>query len=199
MVGDKMGNGMAEDRIYMAELVKRAQKKDSDAFAELYALTYETQYAFSRKYLRDDDCAQDALQEVYILALKNIGNLKEPQYFSTWLRQINFRICYDMSVKRKKQNMSGENELEAIADRSTSSNPEEMLLKRLEREDLERALGTLPVKERNAVILKWMVNMSLDDIAGYMNCSISSVSRYLSKGKKKLRNVLGGGYHTNTL
>lgn len=194
-----MGNGMAEDRVYMAELVKRAQKKDSDAFAELYALTYEAQYAFSRKYLRDDDYAQDALQEVYILVLKNIGNLKEPQYFTTWLRQINFRICYDMSMKRKKQNASGENELEAVADRSTASNPEEMLLKRLEREDLEKALGMLPVKERNAVILKWIVNMSLDDIAGYMDCSISSVSRYLSRGKKKLQNVLGGGYKEKSI
>lgn len=199
MAGGKMGNGMIKDRDYVAELVKHAQKKDSNAFAELYTLTYESQYAFSRKYLRDPDYAQDALQEVYILALKNIGKLKEPTYFTTWLRQINFRICYDMSMKRKKQNVSGENELEIVPDWNIASNPEEMLLKRLEREDLEKALGTLPVKERNAVVLKWMVNMSLDDIAGYMNCSISSVSRYLSKGKKKLQKVLGGGYKEKSI
>ena len=86
-----MGNVSEEDRAYITELVKRAQKNDSNAFAELYTMTYETEYAFSRKYMRDDDYAQDVLQEVYILALKNIGNLKEPKYFVTWLRQITWR------------------------------------------------------------------------------------------------------------
>ena len=94
-----MGNVSEEDRAYITELVKRAQKNDSNAFAELYTMTYETEYAFSRKYMRDDDYAQDVLQEVYILALKNIGNLKEPKYFFTWLRQINFRICHDDKEK----------------------------------------------------------------------------------------------------
>lgn len=185
-----MGNGREEDQTYIIELVKRAQKNDSNAFAELYMMTYETQYAFSRKYLRDDDYAQDALQEVYILALKNIRNLKEPKYFNTWLRQINFRICYDMAMKRKQQNVSGEQGLEAVADNHVSGNPEEVLMRRVEHENLEKALKSLPVKERNAVILKWQANMSLNDIASYMGCSISSVTRYLSRGYKGLRKIL---------
>lgn len=185
-----MGNGREEDRAYITELVRRAQKNDSNAFAELYTMTYEVQYAFSRKYLRDDDYAQDALQEVYILALKNIGTLKEPKYFTTWLRQINFRICYDMAMKRKQQSMSGEQELEAVPDDHISGNPEEALMKRMEHEDLERALKQLPVKERNAVVLKWLANMSLNDIASHMDCSISSVTRYLSRGYKGLRKML---------
>ena len=42
-----MGNVSEEDRAYITELVKRAQKNDSNAFAELYTMTYETEYAFS--------------------------------------------------------------------------------------------------------------------------------------------------------
>ncbi len=59
---------------YIAALVKRAQEDDSDAFAELYVLTYRQQYQFARNYLHDDDLAQDAVQEIYILALRILQN-----------------------------------------------------------------------------------------------------------------------------
>ena len=49
---------------YIAGLVIRAQHSDSDAFAELYALTYNKVYNYTRHYLRDDFLAQDAMQEV---------------------------------------------------------------------------------------------------------------------------------------
>ena len=48
---------------YIAGLVIRAQHSDSDAFAELYALTYNKVYNYTRHYLRDDFLAQDAMQE----------------------------------------------------------------------------------------------------------------------------------------
>lgn len=62
------------DYKYIANLVTRAQAGDSDAFAELYAATYQRVYMFSYRYLRDEYLAQDALQETYILALKNYLN-----------------------------------------------------------------------------------------------------------------------------
>ena len=58
---------------YLAELVLRAQEGDSDSFAELYVATYQQQYRFSYRYLQDEFLAQDALQETYILALKNLA------------------------------------------------------------------------------------------------------------------------------
>ena len=73
---------------YIAGLVIRAQHSDSDAFAELYALTYNKVYNYTRHYLRDDFLAQDAMQEVYILALKNIGKLNDPTVFIAWLNPI---------------------------------------------------------------------------------------------------------------
>ena len=49
---------------YIAGLVLRARQDDSDAFAELYAMTYNKVYNYARHYLRDDFLAQDAMQEV---------------------------------------------------------------------------------------------------------------------------------------
>jgi len=73
---------------YIAGLVLRAQANDSDAFAELYALTYNKVYNYSRHYLRDDYLAQDAMQEIYIRVLKNITKLNDPSLFIAWLNHI---------------------------------------------------------------------------------------------------------------
>ena len=60
----------------------------------LYTLTYQKQYAFARHYLKDEQLAQDAVQETYILALKNLAKLKDPIVFVAWLNQIAFRTCF---------------------------------------------------------------------------------------------------------
>ena len=89
---------------YIGELVLRAQEGDSDAFAELYVATYQQQYRFSYRYLQDEFLAQDALQETYILALKNITTLRDSHVFVSWLNQINMRVCFDIYRREKRQN-----------------------------------------------------------------------------------------------
>ena len=76
----------------IAGLVLRARQNDSDAFAELYALTYNKVYNYARHYLRDDFLAQDAMQEIYILALKNLSKLNELSLFIGWRNRISFNV-----------------------------------------------------------------------------------------------------------
>ena len=85
---------MELDYDYIAKLVRKTQEGDSDAFAELYTATYQSQYRFAYQYVKDPYLAQDILQEVYILVLKNLDTLKNPRLFVSWLHQITFRICF---------------------------------------------------------------------------------------------------------
>ena len=94
---------MELDYDYLAKLVERTQMGDSDAFAELYTATYQKQYRFAYQYTKDSYLAQDILQDVYILVLKNIHTLKNPRLFVSWLHQITFRICFDTTQKMKRQ------------------------------------------------------------------------------------------------
>ena len=125
----------ALDYNYVADLVTRAQSGDSDAFAELYATTYQKQYYFAYCYLKDEHLAQDALQETYILALKNIIRLKDPSLVIAWLNQINFRVCYNLQKKQRRYNL----EINDYNDRmsgsvsqqkqfSSNGNPEDMVV-----------------------------------------------------------------------
>nr|WP_320025568.1 RNA polymerase sigma factor [uncultured Acetobacterium sp.] len=184
---------MAEyDFNYIALLVKKAQFNDSDAFAELYSLTYKSQYIYACNYLKDKDLAQDALQEIYILVLKNIHTLKEPQVFISWLKQISFRVCYDMNHSKQtieaKEGASNE-ELAYVCDEHIDNNPEAKIMMTSKQMKIQNAIKKLPTMERDALLLKFVSNMKQEEIARYMGCSLSSVKRYLSKGRKHLYNI----------
>lgn len=126
---------MELDYDYLAKLVECTQMGDSDAFAELYTATYQKQYRFVYQYTKDSYLAQDILQDVYILVLKNIHTLKNPRLFVSWLHQITFRICFDTTqkMKRQEQDIQFDTSDEKIpyhrcVDYSTESNPEKYAL-----------------------------------------------------------------------
>uniref|UniRef100_UPI004057B399 RNA polymerase sigma factor n=1 Tax=Acetatifactor sp. TaxID=1872090 RepID=UPI004057B399 len=179
---------------YIAGLVLRAKASDSDAFAELYALTYNKVYNYTRHYLRDDYLAQDAMQEVFILALKNLHKLNDPTLFIAWLNRISFNVCYDMSNKLKPtSNHTNDPEiLEIIQDEHISSNPESNFQKKDENSRLMEALDTLPFNEKQVLIMRYFNEMKLEDIAAAMDISRSSVKRYIASGQDKLRIIMQG-------
>ena len=179
---------------YLAGLVLRAKANDSNAFAELYAMTYNKVYNYTRHYLRDDYLAQDALQEIYILALKNLNKLNDPTVFIAWLNRIAFNVCYDMSMKRQKgdEQYSDPEILEIVEDHYTDSNPEARYQKKDETTRVNEALEQLPFNERQVLIMRFYNDMKLEEIAAAMDISRSSVKRYIASGEEKLKKILKG-------
>ena len=176
------------DYKYISELVLRAQEGDSDSFAELYVTTYQHQYRFSYRYLQDEYLAQDALQETYILALKNLTTLRDPQVFVSWLNQINMRVCFRIHRQEKRQDP----QLlyyELMHQRSTHD-PEDRAVKQDSEDQLVREVLKLPFSESQAIILRYFRNMKLEEMADMMDISLSSVKRYLESAKKKLQRHL---------
>lgn len=149
-------------------------------------MTYERQYNYARQYLSNPDDAWDAVQEVFILALKKLDTLRDPLCINAWLTQINSRVCYDM-VQRRKMYFSAELELERADE---ELNPENQLLRSVDAEILRKLIDELPDKQKQAITLKYIRQCSLQQIADTMGCSISSVTRYLEKGRDSLELLL---------
>lgn len=186
------------DYDYLAKLVRRTQTGDSNAFAELYTATYQKQYRFTYQYVKDPYLAQDILQDVYILVLKNIHTLKNPRLFVSWLNQINFRICYDVCQKRVRY----EQELQLAEQLNTdelgnhqlehnSVNPAKEVEERIWQAELMSQVLSLHPNEAQAIIMKYYNDMSLEEIADAMNCSRSTVKRRLASGRRELEKKLG--------
>lgn len=200
----------ALDYNYMAELVVNAQSGDSDAFAELYAATYQKQYQFAYSYLKDEYLAQDALQETYIIALKELSKLKDPMLLVAWLNQINFRVCFQLHKKQKRYDAEIGGYYEVDPDReqlpansqitlsSSSANPEDMVVKVDSREYIMKQIMKLPFTEAQVIILRFYRSLKYNEIAELLEISQSSVKRYLNSGKEHLANVLqqqGGEFY----
>lgn len=190
------------DYNYIADLVTRAQANDSDAFAELYAATYQRQYHFSYRYLKDEYLAQDALQETYTIALGSLSKLKEPNLVLAWLNQINFRVCYNLNQKqqRYRKEMTDyedasleESYIPSSEQASPDSDPEATVIQVDSKKYLMNQILKLPFTESQVILLKYYRHMKHDEIAQLMDISRSSVKRYLNSGLKHLHKVLQQG------
>ena len=74
-----------------------------------------------------------------------------------------------------------------------SRDPERQVIHIDEKEYLVKQILNLPFSESQAITLKYINNMTLDDIADMMDISRSSVKRYLASGKKRLSKILQKG------
>lgn len=180
------------DYAYLNDLVVKAQRGSSNAFAELYAATCQRQYAYSCRYLKDVHLAQDALQESFVRALKGIGRLQNPDLFIAWLNQINFRVCYEMQQKRDREISGGApQDLAAAAGaQSAYGLPEDEVLAVDNRNYILRQVMNLPLMESQVILMKYYQGMKLEEIGNAMNISRSTVKRCLRTGKKHLQKTL---------
>lgn len=176
---------------YLAELVLRAKLNNSDAFAELYGLTYNRVYNYARHYLRDEYLAQDAVQEVYVSVLKNLNKLHSPTLFLAWLNRISFHVCYDISETLNEGNLFADpGILNIIQDEHDDVDPESSYQTRDEYRRLAKALESLPFQENQVLTMRYYNNLKLEEIAAAMAVSRSTVKRYIASGQEHLKQLL---------
>lgn len=172
---------------YIASLVKRAQVGNSEAFTELYALTYNHTYNYAARYLKDEHLAQDAVQETYITAFKKLKGIKDPSLFVAWLNQINFHTCFDMCKKNNSTyGYVDPEQLELTRDDNIEHNPEDVYERNDEINKLHAAIDELPFHEKQVIVMRYYNEMKLEEIAKALSISRSTVKRYLQNAKDKL-------------
>lgn len=173
------------DLQYIAELVIQAQEVDSNAFAELFAATYQKQFSFACSYLNDPTLAQEALQEGYIYALKNLSKLREPALVVVWLNQITLRACF--RIQHRSAILSAEKSAGA-----GSENPESRMLELGGRQYSVRQIMTLPFSEAQTLLLSRLCGMKTGSIASLLEIRRGTVRRYMDSGRKRLSALSGG-------
>src|SRR5690625_5056980 len=91
--------------------VKKAINGDTGAFEELLIQEEKMLYYKALTYVAKKEDALDAIQEASCKAYLSIGQLRNPEYFSTWLFRILIRECYRLLKKREQIIPYEENEL----------------------------------------------------------------------------------------
>ena len=170
-----------------AELVLLAQQGDGEAFRALVELYDRRLLYFIRRILDETEEAFDVLQEVWLRVHRDLRDLRSPCAFRVWL----YRIAHDRTISalRRSRHVMPLEELPPGDVPVAPDLPDSMF----EAADLVHvALTALSVDHRRVLTLRFLEDMSIQEIADVMECSIGTVKSRLHYAKAALGRRIGG-------
>jgi RNA polymerase sigma-70 factor (ECF subfamily) len=189
-----------------AALMLRVKQGDSGAFAGLVDKYKQPVLNLAFRMLRDSTEAEDLAQSVFVQVYKSAHRYEVSSKFSTWLFTIARNLCLNEIRRRSRHPADSldtphpeheDQPLQQVEDRKTSSPPENLLRQELESK-IEEALQQLPENQRLAVLLCRQEELSYEDIARVLNCSLSATKSLIHRGRETLKQQLKPYLRTGT-
>jgi RNA polymerase sigma-70 factor (ECF subfamily) len=157
------------------------------AFVErLFAAHHAEIYAYLCRMVRDDELAADLTQEAFVKAYRAFDTLEDQDRARAWLYQIAGRTALDELRRRKIVRFvpwTGES-------RGTAASAEELVMRARLSGDLERALAKIPERQRQALLLSELNDMTGLELAEAMGVSHVAARALLTRGRESLRQAL---------
>jgi RNA polymerase sigma-70 factor, ECF subfamily len=178
-----------------ADLIKRAQTQDLDAFCALAERYARRIHLLASHYCQNTQDAEDLSQEVWLKAYQALQTFRFDSSFYTWLRRITINTFLNhrrSNFFRRRGQTTVVQILQIDSDDagelvgSSSASPENIFNKLLF-ENVVDALAELTPSQRLAFLLRHYEGMSYDEIANAMNCSTGTVKKGVWRAIAKLR------------
>lgn len=165
-------------------LVEAAQAGDRTAFGEIVTRFQDMAFAGAYALLGDVQSAQDAAQEAFWEAYRNLTKLREPAAFPGWFQRIVVGRAY-RELRRQPVTLLP---LESLADMAGNHpDPAEQLLIQQHQAEIAQALATLPEAQRLVVTLCYIEGYSYQEIADFLEAPLSTVKKRLFDARRKLK------------
>lgn len=181
-----------------AALMLRVKQGDRDAFTALVEKYKQPVMNLAYRTLSDATEAEDLAQHVFLQVFKSAHRYEVTAKFSTWIFTIARNLCLNEIRRRSRHpaesldEVSPENEdqpLRQVQDVKSSSPPNALLQSELE-EKVQLALAELPEKQRTALLLCRQEELSYEEIAQVLDCSLSATKSLIHRGRETLKGVL---------
>jgi RNA polymerase sigma-70 factor (ECF subfamily) len=179
-----------------AALMLRVKGGDMEAFEALVEKYKQPIINVMYRMIRDLDEAEDLAQNVFIRVYQSADRYQASAKFSTWVFTIARHLCLNEIRRRGRHPAdsleSSQSDTETprqFPDNSTFSPPQAFLHGELERK-IQEALAELPEKQRLAISLCQEDELSYDEIAEVLECSISATKSLIHRGRETLKQKL---------
>jgi RNA polymerase sigma-70 factor (ECF subfamily) len=167
--------------LIQADLVLRAQRGDAEAFDSLARLVGARCLATARRIVRDGDVAEDAVQAALITAWTELGALRDPSRFQSWLHRILTHACYAEARRRRRWYEGGRTlPMEHMSDHDAYVAVDD-------RDLLERAFRRLTVQQRAVLVFRHYLGMPIADVAARAGLPVGTAKSCLHHAKRALR------------
>lgn len=176
------------------ELVRAACAGNREAYDVIVDRYFGMVYSIGLARLDDRDLAQDLTQEVFLRAYLNLGQLNNPDHYSSWITSMARNLAIDWL--RRGSAGSRVASMVPLSDASPElrNAPGEGVRERMEREEQEKAvreaLSALRAEEREIVVMHFVENLTQEQIAKELRVHRSSISRALDRALKRMRTKL---------
>ncbi|MCF6139169.1 RNA polymerase sigma factor [Pseudalkalibacillus berkeleyi] len=167
------------------KLVRKAQRGDKEALLQLVLERKDEYYRLAYSYLRHEEDAMDALEDMIVILYEKISRLNKSQSFYSWSKTILVNECHDILRKRKKTTV-----LKSNHEHFQEKEGETSIYKL----DVKTHLEQLNKDQQEAIQLRYWLDYDYETIARLTNVPLGTVKSRISTGLKKLKEHLGGEY-----
>ncbi len=181
-----------------AALMLRVKQGDTAAFTELVEKYKQPVMNLAYRTLRDMTEAEDLAQNVFVQVYKSAARYRSTAKFSTWLFTIARNLCLNEIRRRSRHPADSldathsdqdDQPLQQYEDKKTFSPPESLLQGELTQQ-IDRALADLPENQRSAILLCRQEDLSYEEIAEALGCSVSATKSLIHRGRETLKERL---------
>jgi RNA polymerase sigma factor (sigma-70 family) len=153
----------------------------AQSFESMYEQLFVKAYQVAFVILGERAEAEDVAQEAAARAFASWGRVET--YSTAWVSRVATNLAIDRVRRRARRGGHNREEVESTRDRDGDA-----------RVDLQRALQRLPARQRNAVLLRFVIDLPEAEVARVLRCSVGSVKTHTSRGLQRLRTELGASH-----
>jgi RNA polymerase sigma-70 factor (ECF subfamily) len=176
------------------DLVERARTGDLDAFTQLVKASAPRLKGVAHLILRDAHRAEDALQDAFLLAWRDIRGLRDPEAWDAWLRRLTVNACYKAASKERRRSRV---ELHVTLDPATARTPD-VSADVAEREWILDGLHRLDIDRRTVLVLHYYLDLPLPEVAEILDIPYGTVTSRLHRGLEQMRRTIGASTEAAT-
>lgn len=181
-----------DDRVRYEWLALRCQSGDPGAFEDLIAVMERPLLYYATSFTGSQDSALDVLQDVWVKVFHGIRKLKDPGALRPWLYSIAHGIAVDRVRRNYAREKAEEMQLEDFDEAQEPSFAEE------DADSVHQALSQLGVKHREVLVLHFLEDLSIAEIANVVGCSEGTVKSRIHYAKHAMKRILEGADYETT-
>jgi RNA polymerase sigma-70 factor (ECF subfamily) len=174
------------------DLVERHRYGDPDAFEELYARYGTMVYNLALRLCHNREEAADLTQESFLRIYRHLAKFRGGSALKTWIYRVTLNHCRSrLGRKRLPFQPLTADTARRVSDESRT--PEELAVAEDQSRRVAEALGRLPARFREAVVLRDLEGLSYQEIAEVLRVRIGTVRSRIARGREQLRGELETG------
>lgn len=174
-------------------IIARARRGDADAFEQLVVAYREQVFRLALRMCGSEADADEVAQEAFLSAWKALPNFRGESQFSTWLYQLTTHAAIDLMRREKRQIAADDITEVSAADPAPS--PQQQAEQSEQREIVRDAILQLAPEQREVVVLRFMEELSYEEIGAVLKLPSGTVKSRLNRAKAQLKEILSKSWN----